>query len=342
MGFLLPNMLWLLLAIPVLVFVASMAQRQRKARLEAFAHRDTWSVLSPQVSSHRRFHKGLFLLLALALSIVAAARPYWGTRERELRRRGIDIIVALDVSRSMTAADLPPNRLETARNLVREVVRSFPGQRVSLMPFAGDAFVQCPLTGDYGIFLNSLRKATPATIGTPGTDIALAIETATKAFKRSSQGSRVLLLVTDGEDHSGRVEAAANAAAEAGIAIYSIGIGSTEGALLRGERGAVLEDESGVKVVSRLDAETLRMIATTTGGGAYTLEPGRRFDIGPLIGSLESLQKGELASSRRIVREERFQWPLAAALLLLMLEAMLGERRPVRRATTTIPEGAAA
>jgi len=329
MGFLEPDFLWLLLSLPVLVLAGLWARKRRLEKMEAFAHRQTWSVISPEVSPQRRFHKGLFLLAALALSIVAAARPYWGTRERELKRRGIDILVALDVSRSMLATDLAPNRLETARKLLREIVQTFPGHRVGLLPFAGDAFVQCPLTADYGIFLDMLKRAEPRTIGTPGTELGIAIRTATDSFKRAGQGTRVLLLVTDGEDHGEGTAEAAKYAATAGVIVYAIGIGSPEGALLRDERGAVLEDE-GVKVVSRLGAESLREIARATGGGAYILEPGKRFDVVPLIDSLDALQKGELAASRRVVREERFQWPLGLAVLLLILEALLGEKRPAR------------
>lgn len=332
MGFLEPRILWLLLVLPVLVLAAIWSGRRRMLRMESFAERRTWGVISPDVSTQRRFHKGLLLMAALALSIVAAARPYWGTKERELKRRGIDLLVALDVSRSMLATDMPPSRLETARALVRELVNSFPGHRVGLLPFAGDGFVQCPLTADYGVFLDMLRDADPRTIATQGTDIAIAIETAANAFRRAGQGSRVLLLITDGEDHSGRSVEAAREAAKAGIVVYAVGIGSEQGALLRDERGAVMEDESGVKVVSRLGAQTLRDIARETGGGAYIMEPGRRFDISPLINSLDSLQKGELAASRRIVREERFQWPLGLAVLLLLLEAVIGEKR---RATAT-------
>ncbi len=338
MGFLEPRALWLLLLIPVLVLAAIWSARRRRLRLAAFADERTWQVISPDVSPHRRFHKGLMLLAALTLSIIAAARPYWGTKERELKRRGIDLLVAIDVSRSMLATDMPPNRLETARSLIRELVRSLPGHRVGLLPFAGDGFVQCPLTADYGVFLDMLRDADPRTIATQGTDIAIAIETATNAFRRAGQGSRVLLLITDGEDHSGRAVEAAREAAKAGILIYAVGIGSEQGALLRDERGAVMEDESGVKVVSRLGAQTLRDIARETGGAAYIMEPGRRFDIAPLVESLDALQKGELAASRRIVREERFQWPLGLAVLLLLAESLIGERKRVR--TLPLPLGA--
>ncbi len=330
MGFLEPRVLWLLVLLPVLVFAAIWSGRRRMLRMEAFADRRTWGVISPDVSPQRRFHKGLLLLAALALSIVAAARPYWGTRERELKRRGIDLVVALDVSRSMLATDMAPNRLETARTLVRELVNTFRGHRLALLPFAGDGFVQCPLTADYGVFLDMLRDADPRTIATQGTDLAIAIETATNAFRRAGQGSRVLLLITDGEDHSGRAIEVAREAAKAGIVVYAIGIGSEQGALLRDERGAVMEDESGVKVVSRLGADALRGIARETGGGAYIMEPGKRFDIAPLVDSLDSLQKGELAASRRIVREERFQWPLGLAVLLLVAESLIGEKRRSR------------
>lgn len=341
MGFILPQVLWLLLLLLPLALLWRWSAARARKRLETFAHRDTWGVLAANVATQRRAHKGVLLFAAVFFSILAAARPYWGVREREVRRSGLDIMIALDVSQSMLARDITPTRLESAKRSVRELLSLFPGQRVALLPFAGDAFVQCPLTGDYGIFLNVLRTAEPATIQTPGTDIARAIEVATEAFKRGGQGNGVLVLFTDGEDHSGRAKEMAAAARTAGITIYTVGIGTQTGAPIRLADGRFKEDRSGAKVTTRLDLDTLTEVARSTGGQAFAAAEARGLDLGPLVGNLEAMQKGELAAARRVVREERYQWPLALALVLLVMEMLIGERRNARRAATTPQEATA-
>jgi Ca-activated chloride channel family protein len=333
MGFMHPEVLWALLALLPLAALWPFAARLRDRRLRRFAAPETWSVLAANASGRRRFHKGMFLFLALVFSILAAARPWWGQREREVRRRGVDLLVALDVSRSMLAADMEGSRtrLDAAKLAVREILARLPGHRVGLMPFAGEPFLQCPLTTDYGVFLDAMRAADPGIIEVQGTDLGAAISYAVDTFRRSSRGSRALVLFTDGEDHEGRIDKAIAAAKEAGVQVYAVGFGSPQGAPLRNPDGSMMQDANGIKVVTRLDVETLRRVAEETGGAAYMALPGRPFDSTPLVNTLDALQKGELAAQRRIVREERFQWPLALAILFLMLEAAVGERRRIRR-----------
>lgn len=329
MGFVHPEFLWALLLLPVLAALWPVAMRLRDGRLRRFAQPATWSVIANNASTRRRFHKGLFLLLALGFAIVAAARPWWGQREREVRRRGIDILVVLDVSRSMLAADMDGGRtrLDVARRTVREVLARLPGHRVGLMPYAAEAFLQCPFTTDYGVFLDALRAADPSIIELQGTDLGRALDQAVDAFERASVGSRALLLFTDGEDHEGRVDAALARAQRAGVQIFAIGFGSAQGSPLRNPDGSFKEDRRGHKVVTRLDADMLRRLAEATNGAAYTVVPGNPFDSTPLIETLEAMQRGEFAAQRRIVREERFQWPLALALVFLTIEVLIGERR---------------
>ncbi|MDX2175215.1 MAG: VWA domain-containing protein [Candidatus Sumerlaeia bacterium] len=327
MGFISPEYLWLLLLLAPLALAGIWSRRRRLAKMEAFAHRDTWRVLAPHASPGRRFHKAVFLYAAFAFSVLAVARPYWGTRERELQRSGLDIMLAVDVSRSMLATDLAPTRLDQARTVVRDVLSRFPGQRVGLMPFAGEPFLQCPLTTDYGLLLDLVRQLRPDVVMTPGTNIAGAIRKGVEAFERAGQGTRILILVTDGEDHSGEAEAAAREAAAKNVVVYTVGLGSAEGSLLRNPDGSIVEDEDGAKVVSRLGIETLASVARLTGGDAYVVQPGASFDARPLIATLADYEKSDFEATRRIVREERFQWPLAIALLFLLLEALFGERR---------------
>jgi Ca-activated chloride channel family protein len=330
-----PLLLWGLVALLPLVWLWRVAARLSARRLEAFVGRETWPVLNRSVSSGRRRWKAVLLLAAVALAVVAAARPLWGTRERVVRERGVDIIVAMDVSRSMLAGDVEPSRLEAAKTRFRQLLASIPGQRVGILPFAGQAFLQCPLTTDYGVAMDYLGALDTGTVSVQGTNIAEAIERARAAFAEGSAGgSQVLLLITDGESHEGEVIQQARLAAEEGIRIYALGIGSPEGAPIVEPNGALREDAERHKILTRLDAATLKEVAEITGGHSYISRPGERIDIRPLAQEIQRMQKGEFGDEkRRIVREERYQIPLGIALALLIAEALLGDRRRASRFT---------
>lgn len=326
-GFVNPEYLWLLLALIPLVMLWSLSGRFRDTRLSRFAVRDNWPLLNRSVSPRGRFHKGALVLVALALAVVAAARPYWGTREREVKRRGTNIIYAVDVSDSMLANDVDPSRLDYARTLLRQILVETPGNRVGVMPFAGEAFLQCPLTTDYGIARDILGQVNYDSVALPGTDIPSVIDTAIEAFGRSGSGERVLVLLTDGEDHSEAILQAADRAKEAKMAIFGLGIGSTEGSPIRMPDGSFKEAPDGTKVYTRLNEEILRDLADRTGGRAYIAGRGGRIDPGPIIRDIQSITKEELGEEKRVVPEERYQYPLAFALLCLMIEGLIGERR---------------
>ncbi|MBI5154661.1 VWA domain-containing protein, partial [Candidatus Poribacteria bacterium] len=312
-------------------------RRARDRKLAQFVAAETWSVLNPHVSRNARRWRTALIFGALAFSVLAAARPLWGTRERLIRERGIDIIAAIDVSASMLAADIKPNRLEQAKNRLRQVLSSFPGQRIGIEPFAGDAFLQCPLTVDYGIAMDVLMGLRPNVIGTPGTSVARAIEAAREAFRESGVGTRVLILITDGEDLEGGTLEQAALAADESIIIYTLGIGSPEGAPIELEDGTFKEDENGSKIITRLDTETLAGVAQATGGKSYVARPGEVIDVAPMIAELSKLTKSDFAENERVVREERYQVPLAIALALLLLEGVVGDRRKARRVAAAAP-----
>lgn len=327
MTFQYPGLLWALLALLPLFMLWRHVRHRHDRALATFADRLTWKVLNPSVSTHGRRWKAVLIAAALAFSVVAAARPLWGTKERPVRQLGIDMIVALDVSQSMLAADVRPSRLEAAKTKVEQLLGRFPGQRVGLVPFAGDAFLQCPMTSDYGVVRDYLKAIDTRTIGTPGTAIGKAIEVARGAFQRAGLGTRVLILITDGEDLEGGAYGEAEKAAREGILVYTIGIGSTEGAPIMLPGGGYKEDSEGHRVLSRVDADLLAKIAKATGGSAYLASKGEQIDIRPLVADLDALQKTERDEKHLVVREERFQWPLAVALILLFIEGLVGERR---------------
>lgn len=338
-----PHMLWLLVALVPLAWLWNAVRRRRERRLAAFVERGTWPLLNAVVSTRARWWRTVLVFGAVALSIVAAARPQWGARERVVQERGIDIIVAIDVSQSMLATDIEPNRLEQSKRRFRELLTRFPGNRIGVMPFAGEAFLQVPLTSDYGLALKVLDSVDTRTIGTQGTNIADAIARARRAFREGGMGTPVLLLITDGEGHEGDVLEEARLAAAEGVRIFSLGIGTPQGSAIRLADNRLLEDSEGHKVLSRLDAETLRRIAEITGGQSFVARPGDEIDIAPLVAQLGRLERAQFGEeSRRLVREERFQIPLALALMLLFVEGLFGDRRKIAPRAATRPQGAPA
>ena len=315
-GFIYPHVLWLLLALIPLAALWNLVQRSREQKLARFSVRENWGLLNPFVSRRGRFHKGILLILALAFSVAAAARPWYGREEREVRRLGTNVLFAVDVSESMRARDVAPSRLEYAKALLRQVMVESPGNRIGILPFAGDAFLQCPLTTDYSIAQDVLSEISFQSVAYEGTDIPAAIDQAIEAFERSGSGNRILVLLTDGEDHSEAILRAADRAAE-------------EGAPIRLPDGSFKEADDGTKVFSRLNSRILRDLADRTGGNAYIAGGSGQLDPTPVIRQLRDLQKEELGEDKRVVRQERYQWPLALALLCLVIEGLIGERRSV-------------
>lgn len=336
MGFIYPQMLWLLLLLIPLLAAWNFVAKAHERSLARFLVRDNWRLLSATVSTRARFHKALLILLALVFSVIAAARPYWGTRERDVTQRGVNIIFAVDVSKSMMATDVStraldpqklPNRLEAAKTLVRQILAETQGDRVGLMPFAGEAFLQTPLTTDHGIVQDSVKQVDFDSVSLQGTNITALVKEATGAFERSGEGTRVLVVLTDGESHSEKEIEAAREAAAKGIRIYALGIGSKDGAPIRLADGTYKEDAEGHKVLTSLNTKLLGDLASITGGKAYTSGITGQIDPTPIIEELQNMEKVDFGQEKRIVREERYQWPLALALLCLAMEGFLHDRR---------------
>jgi Ca-activated chloride channel family protein len=266
---------------------------------------------------------------------VALSGPRWGFHWEEIHREGIDILIALDTSRSMLTQDVKPNRIDRAKLAILDLVKELQGDRVGLIAFAGTAFVQCPLTLDYAAFSESLRAANVGIIPKGGTALAEAVEVGVEAFEGRQGKHAALVLMTDGEDHEGGIDDAVKKATEAGIKVYTVGIGTPAGELIEvendGQRG-YLKDRSGQVVKSRLDEEALRNIATTT-GGAYLYAEGPDLGLDKLYDDyISKMEKRELKTAMERRYEERYQWPLALALILLAAEPLVGERRGTRAA----------
>jgi Ca-activated chloride channel family protein len=282
------------------------------------------------VSRGRQVAKAVLIVAAIGLALVALARPRWGFRWEEVKRKGVEIVVALDVSQSMMARDVDPNRLERAKREVTDLVRMLQGDKVGLVAFAGSSFIECPLTLDYGAFSLFLDALSPDLIPVPGTALAGALRTSLSAFDKSANTSRAVIMITDGEDHEGDAVKAAEEAKEQGVKIFTIGIGSREGAPvpLQDGSGGFKKDSHGGLVLSKLDEGILEQIALTTGGKfVHSVTGDMDLKTIYLQGIRKEMEGREFASTRIKKWKERFQWPLFAAVLCLIAEAMLRETR---------------
>jgi Ca-activated chloride channel family protein len=331
-----PHLLWSLLVVPpLLVLFFWWSQRQRQRLMTQFIDaRLLPGLLSGWSPARRRWRYACFTL-AVMLLLVALARPRWGFSWETVRQKGLDIVIAIDTSKSMLAADVTPNRLARAKLAALELMQRARTDRLGLVAFAGDAFLQCPLTIDEVAFRQCVEALDVNLIPQGGTALAPAIRTALGAFKEADN-IKVLVLLSDGEDHERGALEAAQAAARLGLKIFAIGIGTPEGDLLRVQdakgRTDYVRDENGNVVKSRLNETLLREIAEATGGfylplrGAKTIDTLYEQGLAPLPKS-----EGQEKLLRRY--HERYHWPLAAALLLLFAEMLLPESAPSHRRT---------
>ncbi|HCP45548.1 MAG TPA: hypothetical protein DIU15_05880 [Deltaproteobacteria bacterium] len=336
-----PEALWLLWLVPLLAGLFAFASRRRADALARFADDALIDHLIHRPSRLRAAIRPTLLGLALIAIITAAAGPRWGFQWEDVRRHGVDIVVALDLSRSMLAEDASPDRLTAAKREIRDLLELLEGDRIGLVVFAGVSFVQCPLTLDYGAFSVFLDPMDPDWVPVGGTDLAAAVRSAVEAFPKNERSGRAVLLITDGEDHSGELQDAAAEAKKEGVHVFVVGMGAPEGAPVPDGRGGFVK-EGGRVVLSKLDEASLKELALTTGGSYVRSIAGdldlQKIYLEDIKGTLEAR---ELSSSRQRRWEERFQLALLPAVLLLVLEGMVGapRRRRPRRGGRTLPLG---
>ena len=323
------HLLWLL---PLTALALIVYHRQRRRALTRFADTALLHRLTGSEIAGRKFLNAVFLLCAMGLMILALAGPRWGSHFQEVSRKGVDIIILVDVSPSMLVEDVDPNRLERARREILDFLNVVQGDRVGLVAFSGAAYVQCPLTLDYGalqIFLDALQ---PDLIPVPGTDLGAAMEAGLTAFDLEAETDKVMLLITDGEDNESRgLEMAREAAAE-GIKIFVFGMGKVSGGPIPAEdgKGGFRKDKDGKLILSKLEEEGLREIASAT-GGTYVRSVAGDLDLDILyFDGIKSRTEAQTLKSGKIkVYEERFTFFLLVALLLLILEGLILERGSV-------------
>jgi len=319
-----------LLAVPVIlgIALAAMTLARRRSAGRRLASDDLFPRIAPGASNARSRVRLTLVVLSIVFLGLAAGRPQIGTKLGVARRMGVDLLIALDVSDSMRAEDVRPNRIERAKRQALELIDLLKGDRVGVVVFSGEAFVQCPLTLDYGAATMLLSAVTPGTLERPGTALGEAIRTSTEALSTEPDRAKVLIVMTDGEDHGSEPVREARAAADAGIRIYTIGFGSPSGEpipLDPSEGSGYKRDRQGDVVMSRLDESTLMEVAEASGGRYFRASNTDR-ELAVIEEEISKMQQGELESRMMAYYEERFQVPLAVALAFLTAATFIPAR----------------
>ena len=322
-----PNILFLLLSLPLWLGFFFWAMGSRRRALGKFLRWEMLERFAVGASLSRWKWQAVLTLFAMVAMVLALARPQWGFEWEEVNRRGVDIVIAVDVSKSMLAEDIKPNRLKRASREIYDFLRIIQGDRVGLIVFAGRAFVQSPLTLDFGILEMFLEELGPEMISVQGTALDEAVEMAIPMFSKSGKRSRALIIITDGEDHSENTLKAAEEAGQAGIKIFTVGVGSTSGAPIPRAEGGFIKDRKGEMVLSRLNEGPLQEMALST-GGSYVRSVSGDMDLERIYSDVQGkLEDEELTGGRRKNYHERFQWPLGLGFLLLLLEWLIRHRK---------------
>lgn len=317
------------------IVVYYIAWRRKKGKIDRFLRGPAAAKLIDGTIYHRQVYKIVLVTAALFLTVIALIGPQIGMRLSEIRRRGIDVIIGIDCSKSMLAEDYFPNRLGMAKNELASFIEKLEGDRIGIVAFAGQAFVQCPLTLDYSAAKMFLSLIDTSLIPRGGTSVASALKVAIKTFAQKERKYKVLVLLTDGEDHEGNVLDIARAARKEGIVIYTIGIGKPEGEVIpiRNENGDLVDyqkDSDGAVITTKLDEEILKKIALETGGRYYHATAGG-LEIERIIEGINDMEKKDLSSRLLSQFENRYQFFLLLAVLLLFAEFFIVEEgNPVK------------
>jgi Ca-activated chloride channel homolog len=331
MSFFRTQMLFFIWSVPLLILVIVYGMRRRREILRRFSSDHGLAAIVPETVTGRRWIKGCLLAASVLLATVALAGPKYGFRWQEIHQHGVDIIIALDCSRSMTATDIQPSRLERAKREVFDLLGMLQGDRAGLVAFAGTAFLQCPLTLDHNAFNLFLNALSPDYLPVGGTDITGALTTVMNAFDPKSVADKAVILITDGENTGkGDPLKAAEQLKENKIKLFCIGVGGSDGVPIPEEAGGFKKNRSGQIVLSRLDENSLKKMAVIT-GGAYVRSVAGDMDLDAIYTDeiRRTMDAETVTSGRKQVWEDRFQWPLALAFVCLLAELML----PVTRKT---------
>ena len=321
--------LWLLLLVPALIVGYGVMQTLRTRRIKSLGDPALVAQLMPSYSKAKGWVRVVIASLAFGCFVIGLARPQVGAKLREHEAKGAEIMICLDVSNSMLAQDYSPNRLERAKLAISRIVDRLQGDRIGLIVFAGNSFVQLPITTDYVSAKMFLGSIDTQSVPVQGTAIGDAILTAVKSFSAQSEKSRAIIVITDGENHEDDPVDAARQAAEMGCKVYTIGVGSTHGQPIPVD-GDLMKDRSGEIVVTRLDEVSLQQVAEA-GGGAYVHAGNEEFGLNPIVDDIRKMEDEKFNSVVFEEYDEQYMYFFAAALALFVLEMLIGDRRWKRR-----------
>ena len=324
------NFILLILVLLIAVFVYWALVRKKKL-INRFGDLPLIMKNAPYISFARQGTKATLLLVSMVLIVVALARLQFGTHLELLKREGIDIVVAMDVSNSMLARDMKPNRLEKAKQEIQSILDRLQGDRIGLVVFAGEAFIQCPLTLDYASATFLLRAIDQNSVSIQGTSLTAALDKANQAFNQQEKKHKVLILLTDGEDQEEGAIQTAEELRKNGIKVYTVGIGNPAGEPIpmfdrTGNQVGFKKDQNGEVIMTSLDEMALQKIALATGGKYFHSSPGE-IELDRIFDEISNLEKKELEGTLVTRYDDRFQWPLLFALLLIVGEFFMPERK---------------
>lgn len=316
--------------IPVLIVFFLVAWTARKRAIERFGNTSLMAQLMPRMSRYKHGLKFSLLMVALAFLIVGWANPQWGTKKEKVKRKSADIFIALDISQSMLAEDVRPNRMSRARVFARKLIQGLKGERLGTIIFAGNAYLQMPLTSDYSAAELFIKSANPNMAPSQGTAIADAIDLAERSFAEDNKHHKALVIITDGENHDNEAIERAKEARENGLLIFTVGVGTTEGSFIPtvvNGRSDYKRDKTGNPVRSALNKEMLQSLATAGDGVYFNLTEDSEAVIEALQGSIDKLDKKELEQRVFNEYESYFQYFIALALLFLIIEFVISYRK---------------
>ena len=326
MTLLYPQYLWLLLLVPVFFVVQAFMLKLRRRRIRRFGDEALVNSLMPSYARGKVWLRLSMFAIAFCFVVLAMSRPQRGVRLKEQQVRGVEVIIALDVSNSMLAEDYSPNRLERAKMAISRVTEKLKDDRIGLIVFAGDSYVQIPMTSDYisaKMFLNTISTGS---VPVQGTAIGSAIDLGVRSFSEESDKSRAIIVITDGENHEDDPVSSAKRAADMGVRVFTIGVGSVEGKFIPLPDGGYITDAEGNNVVTRLDDKTLQKIADA-GNGVFVHSSNVEFGLEPIIEEIQKMDDEVMTTVTYEEYEELYMYFLGVALLFLVIQMLVGDRR---------------
>lgn len=323
-----PLVLYAFVVIPIIILLYIISERRKKKLLSDFGDINLVSQLMPDRSTTRPVLKLVLLLIFIAFFVLGLAGPQFGTKLHETKRRGAEIIIALDVSNSMMATDIQPNRLVRAKQAIAHMVDRLKNDKIGLIVFAGEAYTQLPITNDYVSAKMFLSNVNTNMVSSQGTAIGAAINLASNSFTPDEKTGKAIILITDGENHEDNAVTAAADAYKKGIIVHAIGIGSPQGAPIPVGSGQnnFLKDANGNVVITKLDEELLQQV-TAAGGGTYVRANNADIGLNTILGEVNKMTKSAYEAKIYSDYEDQFQWPMGVALLLLFIELIILERK---------------